>query len=208
MSINSRLTVSVERLFNVLLGLTIIFWTTKGTIEELYKLGTLTVVRVSIIIVNVIVAISFMRRRKVVKYAHIKEVAACFPSFIIGSISYRLSEQASVWPTFLQILFLIAAVLTATSFLFLGRNFAIFPALREITIKGPYQFVRHPAYLGELLLIFVFSLNSSPWSFLIFVLAIAGVVIRITIEEKLLLFDTHYHVYQNKVRWKMIYGIW
>jgi protein-S-isoprenylcysteine O-methyltransferase Ste14 len=37
------------------------------------------------------------------------------------------------------------------SMVYLRRSFALFVSVRELVIKGPYRFVRHPIYLGYLL---------------------------------------------------------
>lgn len=42
----------------------------------------------------------------------------------------------------------IGAAISTWGVLSLGRSFGIFVAVREIKMKGPYRYVRHPIYLG------------------------------------------------------------
>ena len=48
------------------------------------------------------------------------------------------------WMTF-------STLLTVVSFLYLGRSFSITPEARELVTGGPFRYIRHPAYLGEML---------------------------------------------------------
>ncbi|MCH7549260.1 MAG: isoprenylcysteine carboxylmethyltransferase family protein [Candidatus Krumholzibacteriota bacterium] len=41
---------------------------------------------------------------------------------------------------------------TVYALLYLRRNFSIFVEVREIVIRGPYRYIRHPMYLGEIVM--------------------------------------------------------
>jgi protein-S-isoprenylcysteine O-methyltransferase Ste14 len=89
----------------------------------------------------------------------------------------------------------------------LGPRFGIAPADRGLTNRGPYRFLRHPMYLGELVfrLVMVFS---SPQLFIDLVLALALILIqcwRILREEKII---EGYSCYQRIVPWRLIPGVW
>jgi protein-S-isoprenylcysteine O-methyltransferase Ste14 len=81
---------------------------------------------------------------------------------------------------------------------------------QTVVKTGPYAFVRHPMYLG-ILLLFVFSplALGSYWS-MIPVLFLMGLLIaRITNEERVLLKELNgYREYTEKVKWRLIPGIW
>ncbi|MHC4959204.1 MAG: methyltransferase family protein [Planctomycetota bacterium] len=75
---------------------------------------------------------------------------------------------------------------------------------------GPYAYVRHPGYVG-------FSgwvlstplLLASAWAFLPAVLAMAGIVIRTALEDRMLRTElAGYPEYATRVRYRLIPGVW
>jgi len=89
----------------------------------------------------------------------------------------------------------------------LGPRFGIAPADRGITSRGPYQFLRHPMYLGELVfrLTLVFA-SSDVLLAGVLALLLAGIQVwRILREEALI---SGYGCYRNLVRWRLLPGIW
>jgi len=88
----------------------------------------------------------------------------------------------------------------------LGRSFGLAPADRGLVSKGPYRFIRHPMYLGEL----VYQAASLGVDLNVVRISLFGVffllqVARILREEKVV---TNYPAYTQKVRWRLFYGIW
>jgi protein-S-isoprenylcysteine O-methyltransferase Ste14 len=120
-------------------------------------------------------------------------VTAIFASVFIANSAPALRVGANTWAT----LGLGVAVLAAGEGLrvwavaTLGRFFR-----REVTIvsgqtvveSGPYRFVRHPAYLGDLLIAFGFGLAWGSWvgAGVALVVALVGHLPRIRVEETLL----------------------
>ena len=93
------------------------------------------------------------------------------------------------------------------SLITLGPRFGIAPADRGLTIRGPYQFLRHPMYLGELLFRLSMVFSSTQW-ILAFCLSIALLVIqlwRILREERVI---EGYGCYTRIVPWRLIPGVW
>lgn len=90
----------------------------------------------------------------------------------------------------------------------LGRSFGIVPANRGIIVGGPYRIVRHPIYLGYLVTHVGFLLSN--WS--VRNLAVYGVayffqIFRILSEERFLGRDESYRAYRERVRYRLIPGI-
>ena len=126
-----------------------------------------------------------------------------------------LAMLAIFWPTgaggvvpsgFCGFLGLIGLALIFWALGTLGSSFGLAAADRGLVMGGPYRFVRHPMYLGELVyqgaaLCGHFSTRRRSM-FLIFV---SLQVARIQREERLI--ET-YPQYVEKVRWRLIYGIW
>lgn len=93
------------------------------------------------------------------------------------------------------------------SLLVLGSSFGIAPADRGLVTRGPYGFVRHPMYLGELILratLVVSSPQPLLASALLVVLAIIQIV-RARREERII---AGYTSYARQVRFRLIPGVW
>ena len=80
----------------------------------------------------------------------------------------------------------------------------------QVAQRGPYRFVRHPGYLGNLIgclgqpLLF-----GSWWAFIPAVLTIIAFVIRTALEDKTLQKELEgYSDYAKQVRYRLIPGIW
>jgi protein-S-isoprenylcysteine O-methyltransferase Ste14 len=108
----------------------------------------------------------------------------------------------------------LGAALTVWALLALGESFGITPADRGLAYRGPYRYLRHPMYLGALLVAgaAVFgSLNfdaprwQDAWNLVIFGLVLASAIYRIRKEEGLI---QGYSAYTKIVRWRMIPGVW
>ena len=97
------------------------------------------------------------------------------------------------------------AGLAVFSFIHLRRSFAIMPAVRSVVTSGPYQAIRHPLYLGELMYaIGMVMLGFNVLSVVLLVLSAAVLVLRVNIEERKLLQYPEYVDYAKKVRYRMI----
>jgi protein-S-isoprenylcysteine O-methyltransferase Ste14 len=151
---------------------------------------------------NAILAVLYARRRPASSYdqrglwlgilAAVLPLAAPYPAvmtvpvLIIGLLGYGLV----LW-----------------SLLTLGRSFGIAPADRGLVTQGPYSFVRHPMYLGELILRAALVVTS-PQPLLAGALLVALViiqVIRALREERII---NAYSAYASRVRYRLIPGVW
>ena len=88
------------------------------------------------------------------------------------------------------------------SLISLGESFGIAPADRGLKTSGPYRFIRHPMYLGELILRGSFLLsNDLLQGSLMLVLMLGIQVLRMRREEKLI---SDYPRYARLVHWRLI----
>jgi protein-S-isoprenylcysteine O-methyltransferase Ste14 len=88
----------------------------------------------------------------------------------------------------------------------LGSSFSVAPATRKLITRGPYRFIRHPMYAGEIFSLFGACLASlSVWNW--FVLGVFGlsIYLRILAEESLL---EEYAAYSGFVKWRIVPGVW
>ena len=79
-----------------------------------------------------------------------------------------------------------------------------------VAIGGPYSWVRHPAYTGSILFELVLPVLLASWpAMLLSVLDISLFVLRTALEDRTLQAELPgYADYAQKVRWRLIPGIW
>ena len=92
---------------------------------------------------------------------------------------------------------------------FLNRSFGIAPAHRGLVTSGPYRWMRHPLYAAEIVALTGYCLGYlSPGNGLAWLALVTGQLLRIRAEENLLAQDSDYQVYQARVRWRLVPGLW
>jgi hypothetical protein len=115
-------------------------------------------------------------------------------------LGLQVSGQVSIW------LSIPGLFLMLWSFWSLGGSFSIAPASRHLVTDGPYRFIRHPMYGGEILSLFGLCLGSpSLWNWIVLSLFVFSVQTRISHEEALF---ERYPIYAQFVKWRMIPGVW
>jgi protein-S-isoprenylcysteine O-methyltransferase Ste14 len=107
------------------------------------------------------------------------------------------------------ILQLVGLTICVASFLALGRSFGFVAADRGLVRRGPYAVVRHPIYASYLLLQLGYVLQSiSLRNALVMLVASGCNVGRAVVEDRLLATNNEYRDYRNRVRWRLIPGVW
>lgn len=68
--------------------------------------------------------------------------------------------------------------------MYLKRNFSIFVEVREIVVEGPYRYVRHPMYAGELVMVLGLVMTMlSPFSVALLVALVLFQYLRARMEQ-------------------------
>ena len=194
-----------ERCFNVLLGLSILSWAFLG-------IGTAADTRplfVQLVIsaLHLCVGVLILLRAPIAQNGSLYSCMAGLPALLVSGWALRSAPPA--WAPLAQLVFLLGGSLAITSFLYLGRNFAILPAIRGTVTHGPFRVIRHPAYLGELGMILSCWLAAPRVPNMVPLLAaIPLVALRILTEEQVLSNSPAYVEYSRNVRWRLIPLVW
>jgi len=155
------------------------------------------------------IGILFLLRDPVARPGGAAAVLLCAPSVLFSGIALKLSSPANFWKIGPTVLFAMGMIFALISLSCLGKSFAVLPAGRATVRRGPYRWIRHPAYAGEMLMVIACA-AAAPWPRDIWIapVALALLVVRILAEEKTLLPDEDYRAYRAETRWRLLPKIW
>jgi protein-S-isoprenylcysteine O-methyltransferase Ste14 len=102
----------------------------------------------------------------------------------------------------------VGVALSQAARIYMGRNFGILPANRGVVSRGPFGIVRHPIYLGWLILTIGFACSYPTSRNVVLIIgSLPFMVWRIEMEEGLLALDSDYRAYQGRVRFRLLPGV-
>jgi len=138
--------------------------------------------------------------------------------YVIASLDVHLSWSPQL-PLYLQVIGLVMAIIgydvllvwAMVSNAFFVATVRIQKDRRQAVVSnGPYRFIRHPGYLGTLLLHWGVPLMlNSLWAFIPAGLITLVLVIRTFLEDKTLLAELPGYIeYAGRVRYRLFPGIW
>ena len=137
--------------------------------------------------------------------------------WVVAGLDIRWHGSASV-PHGWQILGLTGFIMSlGLAFWALTQNPFFSPVVRvqterghHLITSGPYQFIRHPGYLGSAGSALCGALALGSWWALLPALGVVGVLVRRTILEDRFLHSelAGYQEYARKVRYRLLPGIW
>jgi protein-S-isoprenylcysteine O-methyltransferase Ste14 len=103
----------------------------------------------------------------------------------------------------------VGLVIVLAGKLSLGYSFGLLPANRGLVNDGAYNFVRHPIYAGYLLTHLPFLLSHpTPWNAVVLICGDTCLVARTVYEERVLARDSAYERYRQRVRWRLLPGLY
>lgn len=193
-----------ERQVNLAIGLSLASWAVlglvvgeAGSLEHPGPAAWRSPLRWGISGVNLLVGVLFIVRRPVVMHGGLRDILLALPGLLIAGVALKLAPPVHGWSVAAQAVFGVGVVLTVWSFIYLGRSFAVLPARRGVVRSGPYRWVRHPAYSGELVMIGACALAAgSWWGWGVWLSAVGLVVVRARAEERVLGADAGYVRYR------------
>jgi protein-S-isoprenylcysteine O-methyltransferase Ste14 len=103
------------------------------------------------------------------------------------------------------ILELFGVMLSQLGRLYLGRSFGLLPANRGVVTTGPFRLVRHPIYIGWVILTAGYVMAyPNVLNALAVICTLPFMMWRIILEEELLREDPSYRAYTEQVRYRLI----
>ncbi len=107
-----------------------------------------------------------------------------------------------------QVLQVIGVGVSLVGLLSLNKSFGIVPANRGVKTDGLYKIVRHPLYMGYIIMNVGFILNHyTLWNILLAVAAVIFLLLRAFREEAILSKDEEYRHYMTQTKWRVIPGV-
>jgi protein-S-isoprenylcysteine O-methyltransferase Ste14 len=125
---------------------------------------------------------------------------------IVGTFSMAFLPIARYHHLSITILQIIGSAVWLWALISLGRSFGIAPADRGLKTQGPYRFIRHPMYAGELInsLGAVIAVATAQ-GLIVFSIWWLFQMLRILKEEPVI---AGYGEYRQAVRWRILPGVW
>jgi protein-S-isoprenylcysteine O-methyltransferase Ste14 len=157
---------------------------------------------------SLVVALTVVRRKAgVVDRSWHARILTGFSTF--GPSLVRPVSVAALLPEIVTVpVAVVGIIIVLCGKLSLGRSFGLAPANRGIVSTGLYKFLRHPIYLGYLITHVGFVLaNPAPWNLAVLALADVALLFRAVREEGTLTKDEAYRSYTDRVRWRIVPGI-
>lgn len=206
---SDRSQATLERVADLLLGLSLVGWAAAGTAESWGDPAELWPLRIALAAMQVELGLLIMSRARAQAQADWRGWLGALPSFILSGLLFKLSLPLAGWPEAAKWVFTAATAWVMLCFAWLGGSFAIFPARRSLVRGGPYRLLRHPAYLGECIMAAACAWAAgSIWAWLCWAALWPLLVLRIRQEERLLMGDPLFEDYRQRTRWRLVPGIW
>ncbi len=197
-----------EHFFNIIAGLSVLSWSVLGILAT-GESDNLSTVRISIATLHLVIGGLFLLRSPIKRSCGGWGIITALPSLLVGGFAFKMAPLPHEWPLFAELVFILGTCLVVVSILYLGKSFAVFPALREVMVRGPYNIVRHPTYAGEIVMVLGCFLAKPTFLTLGPLLAVLpSIIVRIRSEENMLTREPGYQTYTQKVVWRLLPGIW
>lgn len=168
-----------------------------------------SLVRICIASIHLVAGLLLIIRLPEKQRGSVTQILPAVPAVVVSGFAFQHAPGVNTWNAGAVTLFGIGTAATLLALVWIGDSFAILPAVRRIVSRGPYAIVRHPIYVGELLLVGACTMaRPDALAGLILSAAVVFVVVRIVVEEELLTRHAAYQDYAARVRWRLVPGVW
>ncbi len=124
---------------------------------------------------------------------------------LLATLMAPQSASTGLLASFGKAIEVLAVIFSQLARIYLGRRFGLLPANRGIVQSGPFRIVRHPIYLGWLVLAIGFLMvYPTMRNALVICLTIPFMIWRVILEEQLLNQDPTYQEYCTSTRYRLI----
>jgi protein-S-isoprenylcysteine O-methyltransferase Ste14 len=134
--------------------------------------------------------------------------------FVVAGIEHRIHGSAVAWPGVLVAQGVLLVGLVIVLFVFRANSYTAatvrVEAGQQVADVGPYAWVRHPMYSGSILGYLATPVAlGSVWGLIPATLVSAMIVVRLLDEERYLAKNLPgYEEYRQRVRWRLVPGVW
>lgn len=127
-----------------------------------------------------------------------------------GGLLFRPSGAHPPWGVAAGLaLQLLGLAMAITALVVLGRSFGFVAADRGLVTRGPYAVVRHPVYAAYIVIQTGYLLQSiSVRNAAVLAFATGCNIGRAIAEERVLAASADYESYRERVRWRLVPGLW
>ncbi|GFG67304.1 membrane protein [Mycobacterium kubicae] len=152
--------------------------------------------------------------RTVQKIIIVVAMASFFAQMVLSALDYRFGWSSVPAPVCVVGDVLVAVGLGAAMLVVIQNAYAAATVTvesgQQVVSSGFYRFVRHPMYVGNVILMCGIPLAlGSYWGLVLLVPGVLAMVIRILDEEKLLTQDLPgYRDYTQRVRYRLVPYVW
>jgi protein-S-isoprenylcysteine O-methyltransferase Ste14 len=184
-----------------------VIWALLGSVRLAVFMSDPTVLQAGILAFTLIVVTLFFTRRP-------PTIRGSWASFWLAAIVtvgplIALRTADSGWPLLGLVVQYVGLVLVLIAILTLRQSFGLAPAHRGLVTNGLYGLVRHPLYFAEFIVLLGYCLGyASVWNWAFCTLFVVLQIIRLLAEERLLSADADYVAYRQRVRWRLVPGVW
>ena len=163
----------------------------------------------AIIVLETMLVTLFMVRREA-SASNVSPVALAATALGTFSTLFMAPIERSDVPSAITVAIqLVGMTLAIVSLGSLRRSFGLAPANRGVKTCGMYLFVRHPLYASYLVALSGYVLAyPAPRNFALLAASVLGQLVRMSLEERLLLRDPTYARYAARTRFRLVPGVY